>query len=279
MPREDYYERQAEKLARYQDLATRHGHRAECLFDQAHKMSECIPFGQPILVGHHSEKRDRNFRAKIGRTYDRSTEERDKAKHYQEKAGRIIESRAISSDAPDAIDLLREKLAKMEKKRDMFKAINKIVLSKKKDYLQEKKIADLIALGLKEQTAKDLFEPDFAGRIGIPDYVLTNDGANIRRIKARIEQLEKDGNQETTEQTIGDVRIVDSAEDNRIMIFFPAIPNEETRKKLKSYGFRWSPSAGAWQGYRTNRTRYAVKVVLGIPQSPVPVGCEGGCLQ
>lgn len=34
-------------------------------YNAASKMAEVIPFGQPILVGHHSERRDRNYRSKI----------------------------------------------------------------------------------------------------------------------------------------------------------------------------------------------------------------------
>ena len=262
MPREDYHIRQAEKLTRYQDLATKHGRQADQLSTRAHDMAACIPMGQPILVGHHSEKRDRNFRDRIHRTWEKSVEEQEKAQHYAWKAARIEENRSVSSDNPEAVDLLKEKLQKLEANRDKFKAINKIVKSRRKDYSQEQKIADLMKIGVKEKTAIDLFTPDFCGRIGVPDYVLTNDGAEIRRLKARIEQLGKDAEIETSERMIGDVRMVDSAEDNRIMLFFPGIPDQEVRTRLKQNGFRWSPSAGAWQAYRTNRSRAAVQWVL-----------------
>lgn len=34
---------------------------------------------------------------------------------------------------------------------------------------------------------------------------------------------------------------------------------EATRSILKSNGFRWSPSQGAWQRQLTNNARYALK--------------------
>jgi hypothetical protein len=46
------------------------------------------------------------------------------------------------------------------------------------------------------------------------------------------------------------------------MIFFPGKPDEKTRDSLKSSGFRWSPSSGAWQAYRNDRSRYYADHIL-----------------
>ena len=56
------------------------------IYRQAKNMAGQIPFGQPILVGHHSEKRDRSFRDKIHNKFGKAFEEMDKAKYYQEQA-------------------------------------------------------------------------------------------------------------------------------------------------------------------------------------------------
>ena len=45
--------------------------------------------GQPILVGHHSEKGDRRYREKIHNTFGKSFEKKDKAKYYADKAESI----------------------------------------------------------------------------------------------------------------------------------------------------------------------------------------------
>ena len=60
---------------------------------------------------------------------------------------------------------------------------------------------------------------------------------------------------------LGD-RLIDNVEDNRLQIFFPEIPSEATRRELKSNGFRWSPSVGAWQRHRSNRATYLAKLML-----------------
>jgi len=248
MPREDYYERQAQKLEHYQELAQKKEQEGNNLLERAHKMADAIPFGQPILVGHHSEKRDRNFRDRIQNTWERGAETLKTAEHYERKAQAIESNRAISSDAPDAIERLREKLKKCEEFQEHAKQINKICRKKIPD---DDKIKLLITAGLKEESAKNAIVPDELHRIGIPAYALTNNNGNMKRIKERIAQLEREKSDITTEEWIGDISITNSMEDNRIMISFPFVPDESIRDRLKSDGFRWSPSSGAWQAYRT----------------------------
>ena len=75
--------------------------------------------------------------------------------------------------------------------------------------------------------------------------------------------LQKAQSAETTEEEFpGGVRLVDNVEDNRLQIFFPEIPSEAIRGELKSNGFRWSPTLGAWQRHRSNRATYLAKLML-----------------
>ena len=73
----------------------------------------------------------------------------------------------------------------------------------------------------------------------------------MRRIRKRIEALRATADDQTTEEQHGDIRIVDNVEENRVQIFFPGTPSFDVRKKLKQNGFRWSPTAGAWQRHRS----------------------------
>ncbi len=45
--------------------------------------------------------------------------------------------------------------------------------------------------------------------------------------------------------------------DNRLKIYFDDKPDPDTRTELKSSGFRWSPSAGAWQRQLNDNAIYA----------------------
>src|SRR5436309_1213505 len=87
--------------------------KAERLSAAMHKAASAaasvIPFGQPILVGHHSEGRDRRYRARFNAKYERSFELSKKAAALR-SAAESIGKAGISSDDPDAVVKLREEL-------------------------------------------------------------------------------------------------------------------------------------------------------------------------
>lgn len=163
--------------------------------------------------------------------------------------------RPIMSGDSDAVQRLQEELEKLEALQARMKAINAIVRRKPKNESTVGKLAELQDLGVSEQRAQELFKPDFCGRIGFADYELTNNSANIRRIKGRIEQLSRaKAEPETTVESESGIRLEDSPADNRVRLFFPDKPDVEIRTRLKSSGFRWTPSLECWQAYRNYRT-------------------------
>lgn len=58
---------------------------SESAFDHAHDMLQVIPPGQPILVGHHSEKRHRGLLAKHDNTMRKAFDLKEKSAYYAEK--------------------------------------------------------------------------------------------------------------------------------------------------------------------------------------------------
>jgi len=170
-----------------------------------------------------------------------------RAEHYEQKAA-SVGSGGISSDDPEAVRKIKAELAVLETKQERMKTTNK--------HLRKGDDAALLAMGYSEGTIAQLKKPDFAGRTGYADYKITNNGANIRRLKKRIEELTAKAGDTTSEQEVNGVRILDNVEDNRLKLFFPGKPSEEVRKKLKASGFRWSPTAGAWQRQRSNAAKY-----------------------
>lgn len=176
---------------------------------------------------------------------------------------------AIKSGESDTIKKLEEKIAQEERRRDMLKEVNKIIRSGK-DVKQR-----LLDLGMKESTVTKILIPDYAGRTGIPSFTLTNLGANIRRLKQRLEG-EKMKVQRIEAQGAQDIpfeggRIVEDVEDNRLRILFDDIPDADLRTQLKKSGFRWSPKNKAWQRQNTGNAMWTAKRIIGIkglPQSP-----------
>lgn len=90
-------------------------------------MASVIPMGQPILVRHHSERLDRNYRAKIDNTMGSSVAAGKKAEYYAEEAQTIKDKDAIFSDDPEALLKLEQKLGVLKWTQDFMKAANRMV--------------------------------------------------------------------------------------------------------------------------------------------------------
>ena len=77
--------------------------------------------GQPILIGHHSEKRHRRLIEKAHNDIRKSIEFDDKSKYYANRAKGAIDSKVIHADDPEAIEKLKDKLQRLENERDSIK--------------------------------------------------------------------------------------------------------------------------------------------------------------
>jgi len=244
----DYQDRKQARINRLKELAEKNEQKSNDAFEDARKTVEHIPFGQPILVGHHSERGHRNLLSKMDNKMRQSVELSNKSDYYTERAKAAENSTAISSDDPEALTLLKTKLERLEKKQQFMKDCNKILKSKKLDRsAQEEQLAKL---GINEKSITDLFTPDCFNSIGFPRYALTNNNARLKSVKKRIAQLKKQATEETTEKEINGVRVVDNTEDNRLQLFFDGKPSPEIRTQLKRNGFRWSRFNSCWQSYR-----------------------------
>ena len=158
----------------------------------------------------------------------------------------------ISADDPQAIQKLEAKLEKLQSAQDTMKAVNA--------YYRKHKTLD----GCPNLSAEriEAMKAEMSSQWHIqdkpyPSWALSNNNAEIRRIKGRIAELTK--KQETAyagwEFDGGTVEM--NREDNRLQIFFDEKPDEKTREALKESGFRWSPKAGAWQRQLNDNAIYA----------------------
>lgn len=269
----DYEARKAEKLERRANQAERLASAANHAFKHARSFIEHIPMGQPILVGHHSE---RGHRRALERHDSWMRKGVALQKASAEAAYRAANpSTAIQTEDPEAIAKLKEELAEKVKIQETMKAANKLVRKHHKDPVAgAKAIAE--ATGMKEATALKLFTPDCMGAWGFPLYSITNNGANIRRIQGRIDQLTRrakvveariaaTGTAEVSRPFQGG-RLVESPEENRLLIFFDRIPDKATRQQLKSAAFRWSPNRGAWSAYLGHNSKWQAERILNLTE-------------
>lgn len=251
------YEKKLEaKRARYQELAEKKEAEARARYKAVDDIAKMIPMGQPVLVGHHSEKRHRKDLERMDQNMRKGIEASDAAKYYKNKA-ETYGTYSISADDPDAVRKLKQELQELEHDQAVMKNVNKIIRNKK--LTKEEKIEQLKALHASAHEIRSWLTPDYMGKCGVPSYVLSNRSANIRRIKQRIDQLSATQMQEPQEDTEHpDYRVVLNTEDNRVRIFFTGIPAAPVRKYLKSHGWKWAPSVQAWQRYaHTNGMRHA----------------------
>lgn len=170
------------------------------------------------------------------------------------------ENGIISSSDPDAIEHLKAKLAGLRAEHEKAKKANAIIRKHKGTAAA---IPALLELGYSEKVAALLLVPDFCGRIGHPDYSMANRNANMKRIEARIAEVSKMQASEAKEvQYEGGITLAECPEDGRIRLYFPGKPERAVIDKLKSGGWRWSPTAGAWQRHLNANGRYAAKWIL-----------------
>ena len=158
----------------------------------------------------------------------------------------------ISSDDPKAIEKLTEKLEKCQEKQDLMKKVNAYY----------KKNGTCIGCeGLTEQQARKL---DIDVQTGyswekqpFPSFKLTNNNSEIRRLKKRIEQLTADKETGFVGWQFEGGEAVINEEKNRLQLLFDEKPSDAERAALKSNGFKWAPSDGAWQRQLNSNAFYA----------------------
>jgi hypothetical protein len=264
----DFEAKRAAKAERYRELADKAESESNRRYESAHARIEMIPPGQPILVGHHSEKRHRRALEKHDNDMRKAREAQDKAEYYRRRAAAAESNRAIFSDDPNAAEKLEDKIKRLEERQEMMRKANRLVRKQDREGLLE--------MGFTESAVAKLFEPDFCNRVGFADYQLSNNSANIRRLKQRLQSVQKAATEETREwEAPGDVKVVDNVESNRVQILFPGKPSQEIIDSLKSAGFRWSPTEKVWQRHRSTSAVYWGLRTVGVDHEKVAEMMKG----
>ncbi len=148
----------------------------------------------------------------------------------------------IRADDPNAVSKLENKLEKLTQLQETMKAVNA--------YYRKNKTLD----GCPNLTAEQIEEMKASmpgswrsGSKIFESYQLSNNNAEIRRLKERIASLIQRKEIGYAGWEFDGGRVKANEQDNRLQIFFDEKPDADTRKTLKSYGFKWAPSAKAWQ--------------------------------
>lgn len=179
-------ERREARAARLEEWAAKRAGQSDGMHDAARAHTAQIPFGQPILVGHHSEKRHRNAISRGWDAMGRAVENDQKAASMADRAANIRAQAAgaIYTDDDDAAERLTEKIEKLTAQRDAWKAAN---AAYRKEHKEE----------LKGLTAWAKSE-----RLPVAGYQITNQTANIGRLKQRLAGLDQARARQATDRVI-----------------------------------------------------------------------------
>lgn len=243
-----YEQRQDARRARL-ERAAEHAHaESDAALSRARESVAGIPFGQPILVGHHSERRHRAALRRHDAAMGRAVDASKRARQLEERAA-AVGTGGISSDDPDAIAKLRAQLLQAEQLHERMKQIN----------AQYRRGGWEAIEGL---TPEERARHEQTMRLcpweksPIPSYALTNNGANIRRIQGRIAELEAAAARPAAPpQTFAGFQLIDDVDDNRIVFRFDARTPKAVYQLLRSHAFLWSPSRGAFVRKATGNAR------------------------
>lgn len=125
-------------------------------------------FGQPVLVGHHSERKHRRALDRVQTLSTRAYEARLRSLELSRRAAAVESNRAVSSDDPTGVIQLREKLYALEQRQARMVAINKCVQKiaakprQTKAQKEAKESARRAALHTSMQASNDLFRAEQA---------------------------------------------------------------------------------------------------------------------
>ena len=221
---------------------------------------------------YNTRKNDAKY-SRLSSLYQENENRLDPDKNvYLDKIKGILSNRAIASNDSNAIGKLQKKYDDLKAELENGKAMNA--------YFRKNKT--LVGFpGVSEEAAKAFdannASGDFFARQPFAAYRLQNGNAELRRIQGRIDELKKaqsaadaaKANPEAAKAAIAakypqveGVEVQENAEQMRVQLRFPGKPDDETRTLLKSWGFRWSPTQGAWQRQLNGNGKYAAKKVM-----------------
>ena len=156
-------------------------------------------------------------------------------------------------DDPQAAAKLEAKLVKLESAQETMKAVNA--------YFRKNKTLEGCPSLTPEQITKLQQEMSQSWHLDksrpYPAYMLSNNNAEIRRIRGRIEQVRQHEETNFAGWEFDGGRVEANKADNRLQVFFDGKPDEAARDELKANGFRWASSVGAWQRQLNKNAYYA----------------------
>jgi len=257
--RSNYKERREAKAERAAELAAKAEKESQARHKEADRQSGAFYMGQPILKGHHSEGPARRLQAKMHNNVRKGIEASERANYWQERADRFErEPYAISSDDPEALVKLQERLESFQWKQGQMKEVNTAYRAwKKKGDAALEQFPDLSTKMVQLITT---WQPQYSWeKAPFLSHDLSSINTKIKGVQERIDRIQALNNRPDREYQINEIKIAENATENRVQMFFDGKPSDDTITRLKRYGFKYAGSLGCWQRQYSDAAIYYAK--------------------
>lgn len=246
-------ERLERKLDKRREWSGKAKGRSKAASARAHDIASGIPPGQPILVGHHSERHHRRDIDRMDTAMRTSIAQGELAAHHAGKADGIEDQldRSIFSDDADAVEQLQARIKVLEDSRDRIKRYNATCRAAAR---RGEKLGDTAILDGTEK--RQLLSCANAGQTGpggaFPGYVLSLLGKRIRDAAERMKVVQqRQARASEAEQSPHGVVIQQLGGNDVafVRVTFAERPERSILDALKAAGFWWKN--GCWTGERS----------------------------
>ena len=184
---------------------------------------------------------------------DRNMEEYNEIQGILDKI-RSTGTGGITTDDPNAREKIEKKIEALEALQNTMKAVNA--------YYRKHGTLDGCPDITPDQAltlAADIERDWRSDPKPFEAYQLSNNNAEIHRLRARLAELDKLSANTETGWTFDGGTVEICRDGNRVRIFHDSKPDADVISELKSHGFKWARSVGAWQRQLTENAINAAR--------------------
>lgn len=177
--------------------------------------------------------------------------------------------KAILRNFKKVVDPLEKATKEMNQRKalaEKYRQINKALRSNKNN--PQEQYNTLKQAGFNEKVIFQVLTPDYMGRTGIPQYMMSNNNANIKRLENRVKELSNKAAKAYEDRefkyAFSGGYVLLNYEADRVQIIYNAKPDAATITALKGKAFKWSPFHKAWQRKITANAINEASTLLGV---------------
>lgn len=217
-------------------------------FDAAHRIADGIPLGQPILVGHHSERHARRDQERIHSNMSKACEAQTRSEHHAAVASTLRDrlDTTVFSDDDDAVEKLEARIAVRLAEVERCTALNKLLRREHKAGMLPGWIVRCGLTPTETLAVSRNVEFDYRHLPMFPAYHLSNMRGRITADRKRLDEVKAQQDRGRRATANGGLLLQRSEGHDYVRLTFDDAPPRDLLDALKAAGFSWS--GGSWVG-------------------------------